>query len=35
MLSQYNRQSHNKIYPLTEKGYRQAQRNNSHQMYFF
>lgn len=34
MIGEYNRQD-NRIYPLNEKGYRQAQRNNSHQMYFF
>ena len=27
----YNR--HQPLYPLSERGYRQAQRNNSHQMY--
>jgi hypothetical protein len=32
MTSQYNRHSA-KIYPLSERGFRQAERNNSHSMY--
>lgn len=32
-MNQYNRQPGNKIYPLTERGFQQAKRNDSHQMY--
>lgn len=34
MIAEYNRQ-HNRIYSLSERGFRQAERNNSHQMYLF
>ena len=33
MINKYNRQQE-RIFTLNDRGYRQAQRNDSHQMYF-